>query len=173
MRVQRDIPTNATEAGVDMTNLRQYIHEIMAREDVKCRCIRCREIGRGKKKGKIKIKWIYYDASDGDEFFISAEDKENIYGFCRLRFPSCFLRKEITPESALIRELHIYGEAAAVGEKGSVQHKGLGKALLQTAEDIARTYYKNKIVVISGVGVRGYYKKLGYKKEGPYMVKKL
>ena len=40
MRVQRDIPTRMTEAGVDRTNLRQYIHEKGAR----CRCIRCREI---------------------------------------------------------------------------------------------------------------------------------
>lgn len=173
MRVQRDIPTYATEAGVDRTNLRQYIHEMMKREDIKCRCIRCREIGRGKKHGKVKIKWSHYSASLGDEFFISAEDKENLYGFCRLRFPSQFLRKEISKDSALVRELHVYGTAAAVGSKGDVQHMGLGKALLKKAEEIAKTYYKKKMVVISGVGVRGYYRKLRYKKEGYYMVKKL
>jgi len=73
----------------------------------------------------------------------------------------------------LIRELHVYGVSTPVGEKGDVQHLGVGKSLLGEAERIARTYYKKKIVVISGVGVRGYYKKFGYKRQGPYMVKRL
>jgi elongator complex protein 3 len=85
--------------------------------------------------------------------------------------------KEIEEDSALIRELHVYGAAAMIGEKtkgkSKTQHRGLGKALLETAEDIARTYNRKNMVIISGVGVRGYYRKLGYKKKGPYMVKKL
>lgn len=182
MRIQRDIPTYATEAGVDRTNLRQYIEKIMKDKKIRCHCIRCREAGnylKGKNIKKIlksiEIKSIYYEASKGTEFFISAEDFKNkiLFGFCRLRFPSQFLRKEITEDSALIRELHVYGEAAAIGKKGSVQHHGLGKELLKMAEEIANTYYKNRIVVISGIGVRNYYRKLGYRQEGPYMVKKL
>jgi elongator complex protein 3 len=175
MRVQRDIPTFMTEAGVDMTNLRQYIEKFMKKNKMKCECIRCREPKGRKISNKIEISVIYYEASNGNEFFISADDVKNdiILGFCRLRFPSQFLRKEITMDSALIRELHVYGEAAAIGKKGKVQHKGIGKKLLETAEETAKTYNRNKIVVISGIGAREYFRKFGYKREGPYMVKKL
>ncbi|MBT6773747.1 GNAT family N-acetyltransferase, partial [Candidatus Woesearchaeota archaeon] len=89
------------------------------------------------------------------------------------RFPAESLREEITDKSALIRELHIYGTATALGEEGSVQHKGWGKKLLLEAEKIAKEHGKNKIVIISGIGVRGYYQKLGYELEGVYMVKHL
>ncbi|MBW3003090.1 tRNA uridine(34) 5-carboxymethylaminomethyl modification radical SAM/GNAT enzyme Elp3 [Candidatus Woesearchaeota archaeon] len=180
MRVQRDIPTYATEAGVDRTNLRQYVEKELEKLDIKCRCIRCREAGHVYKKTKntpndVVIKVFPYEASEGMEFFISAEDIEQdiLIGFCRLRFPSQSLRKEITKDSALIRELHVYGVATSIGKKGNVQHKGYGKKLLAIAEQIARDNAKKKMVVISGIGVREYYKKLGYKKQGPYVVKKL
>jgi elongator complex protein 3 len=83
------------------------------------------------------------------------------------------LRKEITKDSALIRELHVYGETVEIGKTGKIQHKGIGKKLLSEAEKIAKQNNYNKIVVISGIGVRNYYKKLGYVKEGVYMVKKI
>jgi elongator complex protein 3 len=172
MRVQRDIPTYMTAAGVDKTNLRQYVEQLTKKMKVKCQCIRCREIGRAKKIGKPSIGVFYYNASGGNEFFISAEDEYgNLFGFCRLRFVSGSLRKEITEDSALVRELHVYGAAVGIGKKGKVQHKGIGKKLLKKAEEIAKTYHRDRIVVISGVGVREYYKKLGYRKKGPYMVK--
>ena len=57
---------------------------------------------------------------------------------------------EITEDSALIRELHVYGPAAAIGKKGIIQHKGIGKALLKQAEKIAKTYHKDKMIIISG-----------------------
>ena len=123
----------------------------------------------------MQIKITPYEASGGKEFFIAAEDAENdiLIGFCRLRFPSQYLRSEITAQSALIRELHVYGTATAIGEEGGVQHKGWGKKLMAKAEEIARAQGKKKMVVISGVGVRGYYRKLGYEKEGLYMVKRI
>jgi elongator complex protein 3 len=174
MRVQRDIPTFMTEDGVDKTNLRQYVDKEMKGKKIECKCIRCREIGRYKGKvGKVALKVMHYNASGGNEFFIAAVYKDWILGFCRLRFPGTFLRKEIDEDSALIRELHVYGPAVEIGKKGKIQHKGVGKKLVEKAEEIAETYYKKKMIVISGVGVRGYYKKLGYKKEGVYMVKKL
>ncbi len=75
-------------------------------------------------------------------------------------------------KTAIIRELHIYGQALNLGEKGfEAQHKGLGKMLMQKAEEIAKKQRIKKIFVISGVGVRQYYKKLGYELEGDYMVK--
>ncbi len=170
-RIQRDVPTKMWKSGVEMTNLRQFMHN---KYEINCRCIRCRE-PKGKKVNwdGIKIKVMEYSASNGKEYFISAESDDILIGFCRLRFPSVILREEITSTSALIRELHVYGTATALGEEGNVQHKGFGKKLMQKAEEIASVNGKDKMVVISGVGVRGYYKKLGYEKEGPYMVKKL
>lgn len=173
-RVQRDVPTKYWEAGVDRTNLRQFTHQ---KYDVNCRCIRCREPkGRKINWDKVEIKVIEYEASNGKEFFISAEDIDNdlLIGFCRLRFPAEFLRKEITEESTLVRELHVYGTATAIGDEGVVQHKGFGKRLMEKAEEISSKNGKKKMVVISGVGVRKYYQdKLGYMKEGPYMVKEI
>ncbi|HLC71857.1 MAG TPA: tRNA uridine(34) 5-carboxymethylaminomethyl modification radical SAM/GNAT enzyme Elp3 [Candidatus Nanoarchaeia archaeon] len=170
-RVQRDVPTKYWEAGVDRTNLRQHMFEQF---DVKCRCIRCRE-----PKGKVvawetvQISIMEFEASGGVEFFISAQDPVNyvIIGFCRLRFPSAYLRPEITPGCALIRELHVYGTATAIGEEGLVQHRGWGRKLMDKAQEIAREHGMKKMVVISGVGVREYYRKLGYEREGPYMTK--
>ena len=179
MRVQRDIPTQVTEAGVDRNNLRQYIDKALKEKQIKCKCIRCREIGHKMKKEKIelnpkniKLKLIKYNAGSGKEFFISYEDIKNnaLIGFCRMRFPSQTLRKEITENTALIRELHIFGSAIALGKKGKIQHAGYGKKLLKKAEQIAVKNKKHKIVVISGIGVRNYYRRLGYKKQGPYMV---
>jgi len=182
MRVQRDIPTQVTEAGVDRNNLRQYVEKELKIKGIKCNCIRCREVGHKIKKEKIKVdsknvklNVFEYNASNGKEFFISFDDTKNdaLIGFCRLRFPNQCLRKEITKNSALIRELHVFGSAVSIGMKGDVQHAGYGKKLLKKAEDISKRNKKDKIVVISGIGVRNYYRKLGYKKQGPYMVKKL
>ncbi|MBI4453467.1 tRNA uridine(34) 5-carboxymethylaminomethyl modification radical SAM/GNAT enzyme Elp3 [Candidatus Woesearchaeota archaeon] len=213
MRVQRDIPTYLTEAGVDRTNLRQYVEKLMSekksengsKKGIRCRCIRCREVGHVFKKyekipKKIKLIVKEYSASKGKEFFISFEDVEQdiLLGFCRLRFPSESLRqykslkksnpskqlrKEITKDSALIRELHVFGEAVEIGKNSELtevtaqhmptQHKGLGKKLLEKAESIAKTQGKNKMIVISAIGTREYYKRSGYKLEGVYMVKKL
>ena len=172
-RIQRDVPTKMWKSGVEMTNLRQYLHK---EHKVDCRCIRCRE-PKNKEVNweKIEIKVNKFDASNGKEFFISVEDRENdlLIGFLRLRFPSEFLREEITPKSALIRELHVYGVSTGIGDDGNVQHRGWGKRLMKKAEEICKEYQKNKVVVISGVGVRKYYEKIGYVKEGPYMVKEI
>lgn len=178
MRVQRDIPTYRTTAGVDRTNLRQYVEQILKEKNLRCRCIRCREVGHRQrvyeeKQTQEELVVREYTASEGTEFFISAEDKQQdiILGFCRMRFPSRSLRPEITRDGALIRELHVYGHAIALGESGDTQHKGWGKKLLHEAEKVALQHAKTKIIVISGVGVREYYHKQGYTKEGPYMVK--
>ncbi|MBR9676072.1 tRNA uridine(34) 5-carboxymethylaminomethyl modification radical SAM/GNAT enzyme Elp3 [Candidatus Woesearchaeota archaeon] len=175
MRIQRDIPTYKTTSGVDMTNLRQEIEK----HKPFCECIRCREVGHVQRKTQktpknVEIRTYQYEASDGLEFFISAEDFEQkiLVGFCRLRIPSQSLRKEITNDSAILRELHVYGQATPIGDKGKTQHIGWGKKLLLKAERIAKENNKNKVVIISGVGVRKYYEKLGYVLEGPYMTKK-
>ncbi len=183
MRVQRDIPTYMTRAGVDQTNLRQVLDEVMKKKGIVCKCIRCRESGRLMHHAdqEIGVKVTHYKASGGDEFFISAEDGNVLYGFVRMRFPSQPRRQEFTDSSAIIRELHVYGLAQSIndssliseGSQGELiaQHRGLGKLLMQKAEQIAKDFNRNKLLVIAGVGVRGYYRKLGYASEGPYMSK--
>ena len=82
---------------------------------------------------------------------------------------------ELTHSTAFIRELHVYGDLVPIGDRSTraEQHKGLGKKLMAVAERIARDHDYSKIAVISGVGVRGYYRKLGYRKSGTYMVKQV
>ena len=171
MRVQRDIPTKQTTAGVDKTNLRQMIFAYMKENNLHCTCIRCNEIKEEITNPKLQV--LEYTASGGKEFFISFQQDKQIIGFCRLRFPKECLREEITKDSAIIRELHVYGEAIDREKVGTVQHKGFGKMLMQKAEEICKENQKNKLLVISGVGVREYYKKkLGYIQDGPYVSKR-
>jgi elongator complex protein 3 len=172
MRVQRDIPTHATSAGVDMTNLRQVIQAHMTRKGYKCRCIRCREIG-SRPAVSTRIHILEYKASEGTELFISCESVDRIAGFLRLRFPSQSLRPEMTSTTAIVRELHVYGPQAGLKSEGRVQHRGIGKSLLGTAERIAKLHGKDRLLVISGIGVREYYRRNGYRNEGPYMKKDL
>jgi elongator complex protein 3 len=175
MRVQRDIPTYATTSGVDRTNLRQYVDILAKERGVKLNDIRAREVRGEKISSKPKIKVTSFEASNGQEFFISAEADDKLIGFVRLRIPPRSLHEAITKTSALIRELHVYGSAVSIGDvdEEKSQHKGIGKQLMSKAEEIAKENQRDKMVVISGVGVRGYYRKLGYEKEGPYMTKKL
>jgi len=176
MRIQRDIPTKVTAAGVNRTNLRQYIKELLKEKGIKCNCIRCREPrGRNVNWDNVKILNYEYEASNGQEIFISAEDIKNdiLIGFVRLRIPFKPFRKEITENSAGIRELHVYGAATALNEEGEIQHRGLGKKLIQEAERMAKDEYGiKKLLIISGVGVKEYYYKFfGYKKDGVYVSK--
>ena len=183
MRVQRDIPVFEIAAGVKKSNLREIVQIRLSKHGLSCRCIRCREIGHKMIKGKIKkaikpeLTVTTYTASKGVEYFISVEDINNdaIIGFIRLRKPSKEAwRPEITSyETFMIRELHVYGEALPLGLrlKSSWQHKGIGSILLKKAEEIAMEKGAEKIVVISGIGVREYYYKHGYSRDGPYVSK--
>ena len=175
-RIQRDIPTHITSAGVDRTNLRQYVEIKLKEKGIKCNCIRCREIKNNKIKGNLDFEIVEYEASKGKEFFISLKDENDyLIGFARLRFPGQFLREEITSNSALLRELHVYGKALPIGfHLGNVQHKGYGKMLMEKAEEICKLNGKDKLLVISGIGVKKYYiDKLGYDYDGVYVSKGL
>ncbi|MBS3157124.1 tRNA uridine(34) 5-carboxymethylaminomethyl modification radical SAM/GNAT enzyme Elp3 [Candidatus Woesearchaeota archaeon] len=176
-RIQRDIPTKVTIDGVNITNFRQYIHQLMEKENLKCNCIRCKEPKNKKISwNNIKLKRIDYESSNGKEVFLSYEDTKNdiLLGFLRLRIPFNPFRKEITKNSSIIREIHIYGQAALLGEEGNVQHKGLGTELLKEAEKIAKEEFKKtKMLIISGIGVKEYFKKFNYKKDGVYVSKNL
>lgn len=194
-RLIRDIPKESIVGGNDITNLRQSIEREMKLDNLKCKCIRCREVKD--KQIKLKDAKLFiekYNASSGIEFFVSYEnyDRSKLYAFLRLRFNSntCLRRSgaSATPRRetkniftelkncSIVREIHVYGKLVAHNEKASLsstQHSGFGKRLMQEAENISSDNGYKKIAVISGIGVREYYKKLGYKLEGEYMTKKI
>ncbi|MBU1446035.1 tRNA uridine(34) 5-carboxymethylaminomethyl modification radical SAM/GNAT enzyme Elp3 [Patescibacteria group bacterium] len=182
-RLYRDIPAESILGGSKISNLRQVVQKQMEEKGIQCKCIRCREIKDAKvTPGDIKLIERAYDSSDGKEHFLSFEDisKDKLISFLRLRIPSQVLDKKEhfmhdLSGAAVIRELHTYGLHLSIDEKskGAAQHKGYGKALLERAEDIARSYGVRKLAVISGIGVREYYKKLGFELGDTYMIKKL
>ncbi len=173
IRLIRDIPGESIVAGNLITNLRQ----IMKDRGVKCECIRCREVKDGEYQEKdIKLNIIKYKANGGEEYFLSydANNNKTLLAFLRLRLSD---RKnslsDLLKDSAIIRELHVYGQLVSVGANEKVQHSGLGQRLIKEAEKIAQKKNYDKIAIISGVGVRNYYKKFGYRLFKTYMIKKL
>lgn len=178
MRIQRDIPAGLIRSGVKKSNLRQLVDGQITKKGITSQEIRSREIGliKGKTKGTsgFSLKRTDYEASKGKEIFLSFENRQSIAGFLRLRIPGHSERKEIDDKTGLVRELHVYGQEVPIKEKGKVQHKGIGSSLLAQAESIAsQEFERKKMVVISGVGVREYYRKRGYRLLGPYMAKKI
>jgi len=187
MRVQRDIPAPIIVAGVNRSNLRQLVQQKLKEQGVRCRCIRCREVGHrimiDKVKpnaDKVEILTARYAASEGEEVFISAEDSENdvLIGYLRLRIPSEKAhRREIRAKPcSMVRELHVYGPLVPVGKHlaKAWQHRGYGGVLLAEAERITREDYGLKrILVISALGTKQYYMRFGYQYDGVYMSKML
>jgi len=185
MRIQRDIPKPLIEAGVDRSNLRQLARERLRERGGRCRCIRCREVGHRAREGvepdpsRLGFVRRVYEASEGVENFISVEDEEAdvLVGFLRLRIPSEEAhRPEVEASSALVRELHIYGRMVPVGARpsGAWQHRGWGGALMSEAERVAsEEYAARRLVVMSALGVKPYFERLGYRRDGVYMSRRL
>lgn len=182
-RVQRDIPMPLVTSGVEHGNLRELAHARMADLGTKCRDVRTREVGIQEIHHKVKpyeIELIRRDyfANGGWETFLSYEDPEQdiLVGLLRLRKCSDLSsRPEICDMGAsIVRELHVYGSVVPISSKdpGKFQHQGFGTLLMEEAERIAfEEHGSQKILVISGVGTRKYYRKLGYESDGPYMSK--
>jgi elongator complex protein 3 len=178
MRVQREISPQEIIAGPKSGNLRQIVHDNLRRQNLTCKCIRCREVGLSKDSQKeMFLNRQDYTSSGGNEVFLSYDDSDDkIYGFLRLRMPSHKAHRKEVKNSCIVRELHVYGRSLKIGEheNGQIQHSGLGKNLMGEAEKIAKEEFDaKKLVVISAVGTRQYYRKLGYSLDGPYMVKSL
>ncbi len=182
-RMYRDIPAPTILGGSKISNLRQLVESRMKERGIRCRCIRCREIKNEKVRfSDLTLNVKPMEISNGQEFFISFDDmqRDKICALLRLRFSSQSLegKKHFMKElegAALVREVHTYGEQVELfeREKAASQHIGLGRRMMNKAEEISRENGYRKIAVISGIGVREYYKKLGYELEGTYMVKKL
>ena len=176
-RISRDIPSQKILAGpAKISNLRQILLGAMGNENWQCHCIRCREV-KEKYDPKEKLYLFHqdYEASDGEEIFLSFENKNRtkLYSLLRLR---------ITSENrAIIREIHTYGQLHSFKKTyrgrasvSSPQHKGLGKKLIRAAEKITKKEFNlNKIAVISGIGARDYFRKLGCRLQDTYMIKSL
>jgi elongator complex protein 3 len=184
VRIQREIPAYEIVEGVRWGNLRELVRERMWAKGLRCRCIRCREVGlrrmRLQELRSIRLVRREYTAAGGREVFLAFEDEETdtLVGFLRLRLPSAKAHREEvrTVPTALVRELHVYGDVVPVGaqEARAWQHRGYGRRLLQEAERVAREEWGvDRLLVISGVGVREYYRRLGYRRVGPYMGKPL
>lgn len=180
-RLTRDITTTMMEAHLFPPNLREIIQKRQIADHIKCQCIRCREIQLDKPRLPITTRITEYPSSNGREFFIEKIDgTDKCLGFIRLRFPSYLYSTDVTPlfvalkGAAIIRELHVYGKSTPLGgqETKSAQHKGWGEELLSTAEKITREAGIAKLAVISGIGVREYYRKKGYELRSTYMIKK-
>ena len=184
-RIQRDIPMPLVSSGVEHGNLRQLALARMKDLDLPCKDIRMREVGMKQIHEQVNPESVEllrrdYVANGGWETFLSYEDPEKdiLIGLLRLRKASdVAFRPEITEvPSSIIRELHVYGSAVAVSARDPVkfQHQGFGMLLMEEAERIAREEHgSEKLLVISGVGTRHYYRKMGFELDGPYMSKML
>ena len=185
-RLIRDIPSTSIIAGNKVSNLRQLLKKKSEEENWQCKCVRCREVKNKFIESKnLKLFRQDYNASGGKEIFLSFEDKDRKYLYSLLRLRINKTREhQVSPprilnvlnNAAIIREVHTYGQTLPINSKSkkSPQHIGLGKKLITEAEKITQKEFNlKKIAVISGVGVRGYYRKLGYKLEDEYMTKKL
>jgi elongator complex protein 3 len=177
-RIVRDIPSNEIVAGNKATNFRQIANKEIKRLGLKVEDIRSREI-RDEQIGwdDIEEEIIMYSTSVSTEFFISykTKDTDKICGFLRLSLPK---KKSFIKElenSSIIREVHVYGTLVNIGldSSGEAQHLGLGKKLIERAEEISKENDLNTISVISAIGTRKYYEKRGFKEGELYMKKSI
>ncbi|XP_059958593.1 elongator complex protein 3 [Mesoplodon densirostris] len=183
-RVQRDIPMPLVSSGVEHGNLRELAFARMKDLGIQCRDVRTREVGIQEIHHKVRPYQVElvrrdYVANGGWETFLSYEDPDQdiLIGLLRLR--KCSeetFRFELVGGVSIVRELHVYGSVVPVSSRDPTkfQHQGFGMLLMEEAERIAREEHgSGKIAVISGVGTRNYYRKIGYRLQGPYMVKNL
>ena len=179
-RVVRDFPTTNVVAGNKKANLRQIAQEKLHEEGRPCRCIRCREIRRDAIHfEELELRDLTYETDATTEHFLSYETaagfphEDRLAGFLRLSLPDPDINHPL-PEltgHAMIREVHVYGPALNLGDdsRGEAQHIGLGTRLIERAKEIARAGGYRRMAVISAIGTREYYARLGFELDGLYM----
>ena len=188
-RMIRDISATDILVGNKHTNLRQMVEQELAAEDVASRVqeIRFREINQQQvSAAELTLQDFTYTTAVSDEHFlqwVTADDK--IAGFCRLSLPhwdkltsgACDVSADellVQPGQAMIRELHVYGQALSLGSEGmSAQHQGLGQKLLAKASSIAAEAGYTSLNVISSIGTRAYYRAQDFTDAGLYQQKAL
>jgi len=175
-RLVRDISKKWVSSGTHQTNIRQVIQQELKDSNKFCKCIRCREIkGNLHTKFPLKFKKITLNTLGGQEYFLSYQVKGKLCSLLRLRLPNknqMVLFNELK-NAAIIREVHTFGSALTLKEPGlaNTQHQGLGKKLIKKAQEISSKKGFKKLAVISAIGTKEYYKKLGFCSEGLYMTK--
>ena len=186
-RMQRDIPLHQIEAGLNKGNLRELVHQYMFENNLRNPTIRYREVGHFQMRsdaeidpGNIQLIKRDYAAADGTEYFLSFEepDLDIIFGFLRLRIPSDITYRDEINKSlcAMIRELRVYGPVVNIGEHDpeAWQHLGFGEKLIDEAERLVSDKFDaRRILVNSGIGVKEYYRNLGFTDIGPYLEKNI
>ena len=181
-RIIRDIPSEEIVAGNKKTNLRQIAEKEIEERGLKLQDIRSREIQDSNVVMKdLDMEIIGYNSSIGKEVFISFKTKKSdkICGFLRLCLPNMFYKRfnyiEELRDSSIIREVHVYGKVMSLAQDstGQSQHLGLGKKLIEKAEEISTENKFKNISVISAIGTREYYKARGFKKGELYMRKEI
>jgi len=190
-RISRDISSQKIIVGpAKISNLRQVVAQDMKKEGWRCKCIRYREV-REKYNPSEKVYFFRedYEASKGKEIFLSFENKTRtkLYSLLRLRIPFDAIssdriqwrqKKPLFPvlkDGAIIREVHTYGQLVPLqGKQLAPQHRGLGKKLIKEAERVTKEEFGlRRIAIISAVGARNYFRKLGYKLKDTYMIKEI
>lgn len=180
-RIQRDIPVQLIEAGSMKSHIRELAQRELESRGKKCRCIRCREAGhnylKGRDAGEPELLVEKYAASGGTEYFVSFEDNEMdiLVGFARLRISSENAHRPEMSGSSIIRELRTVSQQLPLSKRNdsSWQHRGLGEKLIDRCLELSADEGKERMLVMSGVGAREYYRKLGFERNGPYMDRKL
>ncbi len=188
-RMIRDISATDILVGNKHTNLRQMVEQELAAEDVARRVqeIRFREINQQQvHAAELTLQDFTYTTAVSDEHFLQWVTTNNkIAGFCRLSLPhwdkltsgACDVSADellVQPGQAMIRELHVYGQALSLGSEGmSAQHQGLGQKLLAKASSIAAEAGYTSLNVISSIGTRAYYRAQGFTDAGLYQQKAL
>ena len=182
-RLFRDIPAHHIQAGVKVSNLREVVQEELARRGERCGCIRCREVKRRRvNASEVELQVYSYTTDLTQEHFLhfvttdAHEEPGLIAGFLRLSWPlqpgvgSRAFLEEIA-ESALIREVHVYGPALGIGVESDAQaqHSGLGTLLMGEAKRMSREAGFRQISVIAATGTRGYYATRGFTQGELYM----
>ncbi|MEI8132626.1 MAG: tRNA uridine(34) 5-carboxymethylaminomethyl modification radical SAM/GNAT enzyme Elp3, partial [Leptolinea sp.] len=181
--VIRDIPSTLIVAGNKRSSLRMDIQNELKKRGQKCLCVRCREVrGEQVNPNELQFHDLAYSAEASEEHFLSFDTTEDkLVGYLRLSLPDLAQNESVRKEmpdligAAIIREVHVFGQALPVGggETGSAQHTGLGTTLLLQAEEIARNAGYKNLAVIAAVGTRLYYQKRGFKRGTHYFVKEL
>ncbi len=176
-RVIRDIPSTDILTGNQMTNFRQLVDQELERQGAHSGDIRSREVRhRRVSAGELRIDEVRYASGNGDEIFLQyITEARDITAFLRLSLPDTPALTDEVEGAAIIREVHVYGQALDIGESspGRAQHVGLGTQLIERAVEIAQEHDYKRLAVISAVGTREYYRKRGFADGALYQIREL
>jgi elongator complex protein 3 len=176
-RIVRDISSADILAGNKKSNFRQIAEKSLESKGIKINEIRYREIRSEKiNPSDLSLKITKYDVIGSNEYFLEyVTAKDKIVGFLRLSLPLKEVYIDEIKNSAMIREVHVYGVSLDIGKESEdkAQHLGLGTKLIQEAEKISKNHAFKRISVISSIGTREYYNKLGYILGNLYQSKEL